>query len=41
VCTAADGTREEPLLGLLAGAFGPGTAAVVLGPDPVVVYALE
>jgi hypothetical protein len=41
VWTDADDEREEPLYTLVADAFGPGRPAVVLGPDPVVVYALS
>jgi hypothetical protein len=32
--------RAEPLLTVLTDAFGPGRPAIVLGPEPVVVYAL-
>jgi hypothetical protein len=40
VWTPDDDARGEPLLSVLADAFGPGRPAIVLGPDPVVVYAL-
>lgn len=36
---AADG-REEPLLDVIPDVFGPGLPAIVLGPEPVVIYAL-
>jgi hypothetical protein len=40
VWTPDDDTRDEPLLGVYEDAFGPGRPAIVLGPDPLVVYAL-
>lgn len=41
VWTPDDDARPEPLLKVRVDAFGPGRPAVVLGPEPVVVYALE
>lgn len=41
VWTSADDDRDEPLLEVLPDAFGTGKAAIVLGPQPIVVYALE
>ncbi len=38
--TPADDTRDEPLLDVVEDAFGNGRAAVVLGPDPIVMYVL-
>lgn len=35
-----DDTRDEPLMDVVQDAFGPGVPAIVLGPDPIVVYAL-
>jgi hypothetical protein len=41
VWTPVDDAREEPFLDVVPDAFGPGRAAVVLGPDPVAIYALD
>lgn len=36
-----DDARDEPLLGVVEDAFGPGWPAIVLCPEPVVVYEME